>query len=571
MLGAQIIAKTLRTVGIERVFLYPGGTIAPLLDALTNVGIGYVCARNEQGAGYAAMGVAKITGKPQVVMVTSGPGATNLLTPVADAYYDSVPLLVFTGQVGTNDINYMRKIRQTGFQETDTIHIFGPVTKQSFILGLNDAISQRVAEAYSATVNDRPGPVLIDLPMDVQRKDFPDASIEIISTRPAPRAKHRIDPGVYHQILEKLSLAKRPLILAGNGIYIADAVTEFRSLVKDLNIPVVCSLPGLGTIPTDDPLAFRFVGHTGEFYANLALRYTDFLLVFGARLDLRQTGSEISGFRTGKYIIRIDIDERELQFGRIEADLKLNVDLREFLADFRTYINGQKKPGTRDWIALLNSWRTQYDSSQFYRSDCLTARDVISKVDEMTKTKSLIISSGVGSHQQFTARYFTFDYPHRIWLTSAGHGTMGFDIPANIGAVMASPDKTGVVFVGDGSFQMNIQELATISEFDLPIKIFILDNCRLGIVSQFQQLTWGADPSTGQKVNPAFSKIGMAYGLKGYDIFRREELEPVIREVFRDNAPAVIHCHVSAEEDVLPMLLGGQNLNEMYPFKKVEL
>jgi acetolactate synthase I/II/III large subunit len=571
MLGAEIIAKTLATLGVKGVYLYPGGTIAPLLDALVKEGIGYFCARNEQGAGYAAIGAAKVTGSPQVVLVTSGPGATNLLTPVADAYYDSVPIMVFTGQVGTNDINFERKIRQTGFQETDTINIFKPVTKKSFVLGLDDNISQLVSEAFYLTDNDRPGPVLVDLPMDVQKKEFKNGvyhqELENAKTTPISLLNHEI----FSQVIEKFSHAKRPLILAGNGIYLSNAIQEFRSFVKETNVPVVCSLPGLGTIPSDDPLSYSFIGHTGEFYSNLALYYSDFLLVLGARLDLRQTGSEIANFRKNKFIVRIDIDNSELQYGRIDADIKVKMDVKDFFMNFSHYYSRVKTNEIGQWMNILKGWREKFDSSQFYKKEYLSTRDIIIKVDEITKSKNVIVTSGVGSHQQFVARYFTFNYPSRLWLTSAGHGTMGFDIPANIGAVMASKNKMGIVFVGDGSFQMNIQELATIKEFNLPIKIFVFDNCRLGIVSQFQLLTWGTDPSTGNKVNPSFSKIGKAYGLKGYDISGKIELDSKIKEIFNDDSPAVVHCHLSSQEDVLPMLLGGQNLNEMYPFKREEL
>lgn len=571
MLGAEIIVKNLNALGVKKVYLYPGGTIAPLLDALVKEGIGYLCARNEQGAGYAAIGAAKITGLPQVVMVTSGPGVTNMLTPVADAYYDSVPILVLTGQVGTNDINFERKIRQTGFQETDTIHIFSPVTKKSFILGLDDNISQSVNDAYHLTREGRPGPVLIDLPMDVQRKMFNNDTQYHGVNKSKNIRNTSTDNQIFKQIIEKVSHAKRPLIVAGNGIYLSKAVQEFRSFVKEMKIPVVCSLPGLGTIPSDDPLSFSFIGHTGEFYSNLALNYSDLLIVLGARLDLRQTGSEIASFQENKTIIRIDIDNNELQYGRIKSDINLNLDIKDFLAIFTQYSPDRKDNETGEWLTVLNNWRQRFDSSQFYQKEFLTARDIIKKVDQVTKTRDVIVTSGVGSHQQFVARYFTFNYPRRIWLTSAGHGTMGFDIPTNIGAVMASENKTGIVFVGDGSFQMNIQELATIKEFNLPIKIFVLDNCRLGMVSQFQLLTWGSDPSTGNKVNPSFSKIGMAYGLEGYDIFEKNDLDSRIIKIFNNNNPAVIHCHFSDQEDVLPMLLGGQSLNEMYPFKKEKL
>lgn len=568
MLGAEIIARTLKFIGVKRVFLYPGGTIAPLLDALVKEGISYICARNEQGAGYSAIGAAKVTGFPQVVIVTSGPGATNVLTPVADAYYDSVPLLVFTGQVGTKDINFERKVRQTGFQETDTVSIFKPVTKKSHILSLDEDISRTIFDSFMLTKEGRPGPVLIDLPMDVQRSETKYNDPNKFSTN--INKDHNNSKDMRHilsEISESISKCKRPLILAGNGIYISRSINEFHSFVGKYNIPVVCSMPGIGTLPSDHPLCFSFIGHTGEYFANLAAYYSDLLIVLGARLDLRQTGTEIDNFKKNKIIIRVDIDENELVFGRIKGDININVDLKQFFAELLSFNPKIPKNRYSEWIDKINIWKNKFHSSQFYKKPSLSMYDIIKAVDKVTKDKQVIVSSGVGGHQQMVARYFTFNYPGRRWLTSAGHGTMGFDIPTNIGAILnAKEDTLGIVFVGDGSFQMNIQELATIKEFELPIKIFILDDKRLGIVSQFQLLNWNSDPSTGDKKNPLFSKISKAYGLKGFDIYKKEEITNILKEVFRDLTPAVVHCHVDYFDDVLPILLPGQKMNEMYPF-----
>lgn len=570
MLGAEIIAKTLKSVGVNRVFLFPGGTIAPLLDAFIKEGIDYICTINEQGAGYGAIGAAKVTGFPQVVMVTSGPGVTNVLTPVTDAYYDSVPLLVFTGQVGTGDINFEKKIRQTGFQETDTIGIFNPVTKKSHILTLDEDISKTIFDSFMLTKEGRPGPVLIDLPMDVQRSEIKQEGPNRFLTIGGSRTDNSSEyiKNIFSEIGELISKSMRPLILAGNGIYISDSVNEFRSFVEKYNIPVVCSMPGIGTLPSGHPLCFSFIGHTGEYFANLAAYYSDLLIVLGARLDLRQTGSEIDDFKKNKTIIRIDIDENELEFGRVKGDININMELKQFFTEFLASNSDIPKRRYSEWIDKINAWKNVFHSSRFYQKSYLSIYDIIRTVDEVTDDKRVIVSSGVGGHQQMVARYFTFDYPRRRWLTSAGHGTMGFDVPTAIGALLSTKEDTlGIVFVGDGSFQMNIQELAIIQEYDLPIKIFILDNRRLGIVSQFQLLNWNSDPSTGNKKNPSFSKIGEAYGLKGFDIYEKREIPTVMNNVFKDLSPAVVNCHVEPSEDVLPMLLAGQKMNEMYPFK----
>jgi len=573
MLGAEIIAKTLKSVGVKRVFLFPGGTIAPLLDALVKEGIVYICTRNEQGAGYGAIGAAKVTGFPQVVMVTSGPGATNVLTPVADAYYDSVPLLVFTGQIGTKDINFEKKVRQTGFQETDTVNIFKPVTKKTHILSLDEDISKTICDSFMLTKKGRPGPVLIDLPMDVQRGEIKCKNPNKYLTTVSKDNSSSKDRGsIFSKVSELIYKSKRPLILAGNGIYISGSVNEFRSFVEKYNIPVVCSLPGVGTLPSDHPLCFSFIGHTGEYFANLAAYYSDLLIVLGARLDLRQTGSEIEDFKKNKTIVRVDIDENELEFGRIKGDININMDLKQFFTEFLLSNSEIPKNRYSEWIDKINSWKNKFHSSQFYQKPSLCMYDVIKAVDELSKDKKVIVSSGVGGHQQMVARYFTFSYPRRRWLTSAGHGTMGFDVPTNIGAILNAEKNTlGIVFVGDGSFQMNIQELATIKESDLPIKIFVLDDRKLGIVSQFQLLNWNTNPSTGNKKNPSFSKIGKAYGLEGYDIYEKKEIPTVLKEVFKDLSPAVVHCHIDSSEEVLPMLLAGQKMNEMYPFKSEQV
>ncbi len=536
--GAEIIAGTLKSLGVKRVFMYPGVTVAPLLNALISEGIEYICTRTEQGAGYGAIGAAKRTNETQVVIVTSGPGATNILTPVADAYYDSVPLLVFTGQVGTNAINYEKNIRQTGFQETDTVSRFKPVTKRSVLLDTNEEIDAKIRDAYDLTKKGRFGPVVVDLPMDIQRSPAPEGD------SPETSAATDQEPGLQNKIrtiVQTISEARKPLILAGNGVHLSDATEELRSLAEKNSIPVVASLPGLGAIPSDHPLFKGFIGHVGEYYANLALHGCDVLIVLGARLDLRQTGSEIEGFNKNKKIIRIDIDKNELDHARIKADISINTDLKTALGKLLEIQSPNPAEKHSAWISQIDSWKNEYSSSQFYEKEDLSAYAIIKAVDEATRSHEVIVTSGVGAHQAMAARYFTFDHPNRIWMTSSGHGTMGFDIPTAIGAVISSPDKaTAIVFVGDGSFQMNIQELATIKEHDLPVKIFVLDDCCLNLVSQFQRLTWGSDPSTGNKQNPPFADIAKAYGIEGYVIEKESDIPPVLKKALKDDKPAVV-------------------------------
>ena len=570
--GAAVIARALQDNGVEHVFMYPGGTIAPLLDELIKLGITYTCCRTEQGAGFAALAAAKVSGRPQVCMVTSGPGVTNAVTPVADAYYDSVPLILITGQVATNDINTARRIRQTGFQETDTIGIYQPVSKLTKRLGLEDPLAETVSEIFDVVQRGRQGPAVIEMPMNIQRSDYTLESRQILSfdhiekeclPQEQPLRKNDLE-----QVVSLLRNAQRPLILAGNGLYLAGAVEEFRKFSENARIPVVSSLPGLGTLPVSDPNAYSFIGYSGEYYANLALYYADVVLCLGARLDLRQTGSELHTFSENKKIIRVDIDQRELDDGRVNGDISIHSDLANFFEKINSSIF-LSASYTR-WHEQILEWKTRFDSSQFYMDEDLSSYHVVKTVAEETKQQSLIVTSGVGTHQQLVARYFDFDFPSRRWLTSAGHGTMGYDLPAIIGAMKQTKSHDqGVCFVGDGSFQMNIQELAVIKEQNLPIKIFVLDNRRLGIVSQFQLQNWEEDHSTGNKYNPEFTAIAKAYGIPAFECSHKDQLKTVVSSAFAAEGPALIHCRINYNEDVKPMLLGGQNLDQMYPFKEV--
>ena len=566
MTNAELIAKTLKSAGVKRVYIFPGGTIAPLLDALIKEGIEYVCPRNEQGAGYAALGAAKVSGFPQVVMVTSGPGVTNVLTPVADAYFDSVPLLIFTGQVATKDINKEKRVRQTGFQEVDTTGMFKSVTKEARILSVDDDISKTVFDLFTHTKSGRPGPVLIDLPMDVQKTEA--TNMRVYSPPEVVGNISFLDIDLFSQLNKLIVFAKRPLILAGNGIYLADAVQEFRSFVEECHIPVVCSLPGLGTIPSDHPLCFSFLGHTGEYFANLAAYNADLVIGLGARFDLRQTGSEVDAFQENKTVVRVDIDAREIANGRVKGNLNFQMNLKDFFCEFLKR-NAWVRHHSEEWIDQIREWKNKFQSSQFYQTqELLYSYDIIRAVDEATKGRKVVVATGVGSHQQLVARYFTLDYPMRKWLTSAGHGAMGYE-PTIIGGVIEEGgDTLGIVLCGDGSFQMNDQELATINELNLPIKIFVLDNRRLGVVSQFQNQFFGSDPGCGNKINPSFSALARACWLKGFDIRSKNEISSVLKEVFSDDSPAVIHCHIDYSEETYPMLLGGQRMDQMHPFNK---
>ncbi|MGL1902896.1 MAG: thiamine pyrophosphate-binding protein [Fibrobacterales bacterium] len=565
MTNAEVIAKTLKEMGIEKVYLYPGGTIAPLLDELIKIGVEYVCGKTEQGAGYMALGAAKETGKPQVVMVTSGPGVTNLTTVVADAYYDSIPLIVFTGQVNVASVNTERRIRQTGFQEINAVGLYKDITKKSTLATHDIKIRKLVVNAFIESQKGRPGPVHIDLPMDVQKADglFEELDDEMI-----PESEWSMSKDQWNTLMDLLKRAKRPLIAVGNGVILADAVTEFRAALSDMHIPVVSSLPAVGVLAKNDVDCIGMVGHTGEYYANLALYHADLVVGLGTRLDLRQRGSEVGAFLSNKKVIRIDVDLGELLHGEIESELNIECDVKDFLIELKNKSIDLNKTVLSEWCSVINGWKKEYASDQFYKNTLLTEKVIIESISSQVMNRKVVVTTGVGCHQQFVARYFNFDLPQRKWFTSAGHGTMGYDLPTNIGAVLNSSEGTiGVVIVGDGSFQMNIQELALVKELDLPIKIIVLDDNSLNLVAQFQNMTLGSDPSTGGKINPDFMAIAEGYGIKSGFVDSLESLSSGITQLFTDDKPGLLHCKLTEKEDVLPMLLGGQKLSEMYPFE----
>ena len=384
-IGADVIADAIAARGLKRVFVFPGGTIAPILDKLQTLGIELFVPRHEQGAGYAALGVARLLGEPQVVMVTSGPGVTNLVTPVADAYFDSTPLVVLTGQVGTGDMRLAMPVRQRGFQEVDTIALMTPITKARF-LPMNAAeLPQVMEEAFRIAAEGRPGPVLVDLPMNVQRAELPAARTLI--EEPSP-ARPDVDPAAISQLAEWLTAAQRPVIVAGQGVLIARATAELRSLVESAGIPTSQSLLGLGAFPTASPLALGFHGHTGNQYAGLAIHNADLLIAIGSRLDVRQTGSMVGEFVPHGRVVRIDLDPAELSHSRVKVDLAINADARDALIALNRELSGAVLPDWSAWRARIGDWKREHPLS--YTVDGpLKPQDVIATANRLTSGQPL--------------------------------------------------------------------------------------------------------------------------------------------------------------------------------------
>jgi acetolactate synthase-1/2/3 large subunit len=558
--GADLVLDAFLRHQVKHVFIYPGGTIAPILDRIEKRSrIEIVCPRTEQGAGYAALGYARMTGETAVFMVTSGPGVTNAVTPIADAYYDNIPLVVITGQVGTSDMRGDLPVRQRGFQEVDTVELMKPITKRAFQVTDIRELPDVMEQAFFLARSGRCGPVVVDLPMNVQRGSTQDWRIpakrtDILPFLPADRIE---------TLAQWITEAKRPVILAGGGVMAAQAQAELRALAEAWRIPVTMSMPGMGAYPSQAPLSLGLCGYAGSQYANLAMYKSDLLIGIGTTFHLRQTGSLPDRTVEKGRIARIDLDVNELRHSRVPLDLEVNADAKAALTALRRALDGKAAPNTAEWLNRIEGWKATYPLLPGKAGRLPKPQAIIEAVNMATRGQQVIVSTGVGQHQVWVPRHFDFDAPDRTLLTSSGHGTMGFDLPAAIGAKIAHPQANVICIVGDGSFQMNIQELATIVERDLDIKIVVLDNHALSIVAQFQRQNWKSHPATGDKYNPDFAAIALAYGIVGVSITARDDLTAKLGAALKHKGPVLIHCQVDPQEDLLPMLLGGRTLDDM--------
>jgi len=576
MTGAEIIIDMLIAQGIQRLYVFPGGTIAPLMDVAKQRGLEIFCARHEQGAGYAALAAARLSGQPQVVMVTSGPGVTNVITTIADAYYDSTPLLLLTGQVGTADLCRDLPLRQRGFQEVDTLSLLCSVTKAQFLVEETAHVLATMTEAYSLTVAGRAGPVVVDLPMNVQRTPIGtnvsavkaiDSEHNTLTSGNNDRAgmSRRALSHETAQLAAWLSEAKRPVIIAGQGVLLSRADTLLRQIVSQYSIPVSHSLLGLGAISSASGLSLGFHGHTGNQVAGKAIQQADLVIAVGSRLDVRQTGNCYDAFVPDGKVVRIDLDHAEVECSRIRTDLFINADASLALTALYTELQSHEIPDCVGWRKQIEQWRRDYKLT--YRQDGpLKPQYVIECLSDISHGRQVVCVTGVGSHQHWVARHFSFDFPTRRLLTSGGHGAMGYDLPSAVGAQLHNPDALVLCVVGDGSLQLNIQELASVAEHQLPVKIIVIDNHRLGIVSQFQQWNWQDDPTTGHKWNPDFAAIAKAYGLASFHLSDASDVKSVLSQALTHDGPALVHCVVDEAEDIVPMLMAGQTLDKMWPY-----
>ncbi|CIS51030.1 acetolactate synthase large subunit [Streptococcus pneumoniae] len=552
--GLDLVLETLRDLGVDTIFGYPGGAVLPFYDAIYNFkGIRHILGRHEQGCLHEAEGYAKSTGKLGVAVVTSGPGATNAITGIADAMSDSVPLLVFTGQVARAGIG------KDAFQEADIVGITMPITKYNYQVRETADIPRIITEAVHIATTGRPGPVVIDLPKDISalETDFiysPEVNL--------PSYQPTLEPNDMQikKILKQLSKAKKPVLLAGGGISYAEAATELNEFAERYQIPVVTSLLGQGTIATSHPLFLGMGGMHGSFAANIAMTEADFMISIGSRFDDRLTGNPKTFAKNAK-VAHIDIDPAEI--GKIiSADIPVVGDakkvLQMLLAEPTVHNNTEK------WIEKVTKDKNRVRSYD-KKERVVQPQAVIERIGELTNGDAIVVTD-VGQHQMWTAQYYPYQNERQL-VTSGGLGTMGFGIPAAIGAKIANPDKEVVLFVGDGGFQMTNQELAILNIYKVPIKVVMLNNHSLGMVRQWQESFYeGRTSESVFDTLPDFQLMAQAYGIKNYKFDNPETLAQDL-EVITEDVPMLIEVDISRKEQVLPMVPAGKSNHEMLGVK----
>jgi len=567
MNSSDWVAGYFAKCGVKKIFLYPGGTIAPLVNACLGYGISTEVFKNEQGAVYAALAYARVTGKVQVAIVTSGPGVTNAITPLADAFYDSTPLILITGQIGTSDLKIRKAVRQRGFQEVPTVALTSSIAKRSTcMLSLSD-VFREIPSAFEVAESGRPGPVVIDFPMDIQRSEFtggPDVS-DIAPTCPLYKTSS-LDTSMVSAIAAVSAAAKRPVLFLGHGALTAGKFSSYIQIANAIDARVVTSLLGIGSYDSSDPRWLGYVGHTGHLAANRAVYECDFLLVLGARLDVRQTGTLVERFVPNGRVAWVNSDVDELDNPRVEVEWKINADVGAFCDALLKQLNPRAQETDQGWMRTLNGLQAEkLEDRPQEQADTVQPREVLHALtNRMNGGQVSTVVTGVGCHQHWAARHLPY-HPERCrFLTSAGHGTMGYDLPSAIGAAMADPNRRVLCIVGDGSFLMNIQEMAALYERNLDVKILVLNNKRLGIVSQFQLITWGSDPTTGSFGVPDLVMISRGFGIPAEQLEQPDDVEQKLDWLWAQEGPALLNILIDPTADVVPMLLAGQTMGEMW-------
>lgn len=554
--GSEILIDVLKKEGVEYIFGLPGGVVIPLFDKLFDYSdLKFILTRHEQAAGHAADGYARATGKVGVCIVTSGPGATNLTTAIATAYMDSIPMVAITGQVKTHLIG------SDAFQEADITGITRPVTKHNYLVKDIKDLAKIVREAFYIASTGRPGPVVIDLPVDVTT-DIWDGEIPEKVNLPGYKPAYEGNMRQIKIAAEAINRAKRPVVYAGGGVITSNSSKELIEVAEKANLPVNTTLMALGAFPEDNERALGMLGMHGTVPANYAVHESDLLIAIGARFDDRITG-KIDEFAPNARIIHIDIDPTSIS-KNIKVDIPVVGDAKNILIELIKHVKYVER---KEWFEKISEWKKRYCLSYDNTGDDVKPQYVVEQICQATKGKA-IITTEVGQNQMWAAQYYTYTNP-RSFLSSGGLGTMGFGFPAAIGAQLGCPDKIVIAIAGDGSFQMNIQELSTVVKYKLPVKVAILNNGYLGMVRQWQELFHDKRYSHTQlDSNPDFVQVAKAYGVAGFLVEKKEDVRPAIEESISINGPVVIDFRISPEENVFPMIPAGQAISQI---KGVEL
>jgi len=555
--GAHIIVKCLKKEGVEVIFGYPGGKVIPLYDALYDCDIRHILVRHEQGAAHAADGYARATGKTGVCVATSGPGGTNLVTGIANAYMDSVPIVAITGQAST------REIGTDAFQEADITGITAPVTKHNYLVKDIKDLPGIIKEAFLIASTGRPGPVLIDIPVDIMA-NLIDDDYKAVVNLPGYKPTLKGNLKQIKEAAKKILNSKRPVLFAGGGIISSGASEELRKFAKAANIPVITSLLGMGSFPETDPLSLSMAGMHGTKYANMAFTETDLIIAVGVRFDDRVTG-KLSEFATGAEIIHIDIDPAEI--GKIvNANIPIVGDAKVVLTDLKKEYEqcaGKKGiPGRREWLERVKKLKRDNPLKYDEGTGSVKPAYVVEKIYEITKGDALVCTE-VGQNQMWAAQFYKYTKP-RTLITSGGLGTMGFGLPASIGVKAGKPDSTVIDIAGDGSLQMVSQELATAVSNKINIKIMLLNNGYLGMVRQWQELFWDKRYSqTSIEGCVDFVKLIEAYGGVGIRVKKKEDVEDAIKKALKIDNVVLVDFWIDKEENVYPMVAPGASIGDM--------
>lgn len=551
--GADLLVELLGEMDVETIFGYPGGAVLPIYDALYRgeQSFEHILTRHEQGAIFAAEGYARVTGKPGIVIATSGPGATNLITGITDAMMDSLPLVIFTGQVANHVIG------TDAFQESDVLGITTPITKYNYQVEDIADLPRIIHEAFHIATTGRPGPVVIDIP-----KNISEALPEVISSRdfdlPGYQPTTKPNPLQIIRLAEALGKAKRPVVLAGAGVLFANATEELKQFVEKYELPVVNTLLGLGSFPGSNPLSLGMGGMHGSYAANMAIYNSDLLINIGARFDDRLTGN-LQHFAPTAKVAHIDIDPAEIG-KNVPTVIPVVADAKKAIEALLTH--DIDMPDHQEWKATIKENQETYPLWNERSEEAISPQWLMKKIHEHTNGEA-IVTTDVGQHQMWTAQYYTLDKPNN-WVTSGGLGSMGFGFPSAIGAQFGRPDDVVVSISGDGGFQMNLQELMLLKQFNLPIKVIIMNNSALGMVRQWQESFYDERYSESLlDVNPDFVKLAESYGVRGMKVEKESDVEAALKDMLAYDGPVLADFRIVKKEKVFPMIAPGKGIHQM--------